>query len=71
VGLLSQEHAYVNDQDVRYLQKQAPVLSHGDTISPVCRSLSAPTNLIVGRASHRPGRQQCRRMPRFLSRCCL
>ena len=56
---------YVNDEDMRYLQKEATVLSDGDTISIV------PS--IAGGSENNCGRGETlrRRMSRPSRRCCV
>jgi len=66
-------NVYVNDEDMRYLQKEATVLSDDDTISIVPSIAGGSGRMTVGPTSDRPANDelQCRRMSRLLRRCCL
>jgi molybdopterin converting factor small subunit len=71
-------NVYVNEEDMRYLQKEATVLSDGDTISIVPSIAGGSGKMIVGpegpeSASQRPAHDapKNRRMSRLARRCCL
>jgi len=66
-------NVYVNDEDMRYLQKEATVLSDGDTISIVPSIAGGSGRMTAGPTSDRPPHDgpRCRRMSRLSRRCCL